>query len=46
MEMVHAQFKGAKFLRQVALSCGNIITLQIDWAENYHLQQARQGRCG
>ncbi|CAF2801426.1 unnamed protein product [Rotaria sp. Silwood2] len=45
MEYVHAQFKGAKFFRQSALTNNNVVTLQIDWSENYHLKQVREERC-
>ncbi len=45
MEFVRAQFKGAKLFRQSVLTNDNVITLQIDWSENYHLKQAREERC-
>ena len=45
MELVHVQSRGTKRLRQEASTCDNVVTLQIDWSENYHLQQARQERC-
>ncbi len=45
MSFVRAQFKGAKLIRQLALTNDNVITLQIDWSENYHLKQAREERC-
>ncbi|CAF2787534.1 unnamed protein product [Rotaria sp. Silwood2] len=45
MELVYAQFKGAKLIRQSALTSDNVITLLIDWSENYNLKQAREERC-
>ena len=45
MALVYAQFKGAKLIRQSALTNDNIITLHIDWSENYNLKQAREERC-
>jgi len=45
LQLVHAQFRGAKLLRQLALTNANVITMQIDWSENYNLKQAREERC-
>ena len=39
MKYVRAQFKGAKLIRQSALTSDNVITMQLDWSENYHLKQ-------
>ncbi|CAF3793777.1 unnamed protein product [Rotaria sp. Silwood1] len=44
MELVYAQFKSAKLIRQSALTSDNVITLHIDWSENYNLKQAREER--
>ncbi|CAF4441840.1 unnamed protein product, partial [Rotaria magnacalcarata] len=44
LDLVHTQFNGAKLYRQSALTIDNVVTLQIDWSENYNLKQTREER--
>ena len=44
MQHVHQRFKAAKQAKADAQQSLDTITMQIDWVENYNIQQDQEGK--